>query len=92
MNRFVYCIRQIVVLISQVIQLVEQLSKLQSSRSGQTSNTGTYLKMSSLGFWIISGESLLRALRRIQDGEDPDAVYAEMYANSDIEPVEEIEI
>lgn len=36
----------------------------------------------SLGWWVISGAEFLRALRLVADGEDPDAVYAEFYANS----------
>ena len=35
-----------------------------------------------LGYWAISGEALLDMLRRAHDGEDPDLVYAEEYANS----------
>lgn len=42
--------------------------------------------MADLGWWAISGEHLLSALRRAADGEDPDMLYAELYANSDIEP------
>lgn len=41
--------------------------------------------MSDLGWWTISGETLLDALRAVADGEDPDMVYAELYANSDVE-------
>lgn len=37
-----------------------------------------------LGFWAISGEALLAMLRRAHAGEDPDLVYAEEYANSDV--------
>lgn len=40
-----------------------------------------------LGWWAISGEVLLDGLRRCAAGEDPDLVYAEMYANSDHEDV-----
>ena len=39
--------------------------------------------MSELGWWTISGEDLLDMLRRSHDGEDPDLVYAEAYANSE---------
>lgn len=39
----------------------------------------------SLGWWTISGDDLLEALRRAHVGEDPDLVYAEMYANSEVE-------
>ena len=36
-------------------------------------------------WWSISGDALLDALRRVRDGDDPDLVYAELYANSDHE-------
>ena len=36
----------------------------------------------SLGWWAISGEALIDALRRVAAGEDPDLIYAELYANS----------
>jgi hypothetical protein len=38
-----------------------------------------------LGWWTISGSDLLDMLRRAANGEDPDLVYAEAYANSDHE-------
>lgn len=38
-----------------------------------------------LGWWTISGVDLLDMLRRAHAGEDPDLVYAEAYANSDVE-------
>jgi hypothetical protein len=44
--------------------------------------------MKKLGWWVISGEALLDGLRRCAKGEDPDLVYAELYANSDIERTE----
>lgn len=44
-------------------------------------------RVSGLGWWAISGDALLEALRRAHDGEDPDVVYAELYANSDHENV-----
>lgn len=37
------------------------------------------------GWWAISGEALMTALNRAHSGEDPDMVYMELYANSDIE-------
>jgi len=40
-----------------------------------------------LGWWAIAGSELLAALRRAHSGEDPDLVYAELYANSDQEQV-----
>lgn len=36
----------------------------------------------SLGWWAISGDALMAALRRVAAGEDPDLIYAELYANS----------
>lgn len=44
--------------------------------------------MTDLGWWAISGEDVLDALRRAHDGEDPDLVFAELYANSDHEVIE----
>jgi hypothetical protein len=38
-----------------------------------------------LGWWTISGEDLLDAMRRAAAGEDPDLIYAEFYANSEHE-------
>lgn len=38
--------------------------------------------MSDLGWWVISGATLLEMLRRCAAGEDPNLVYAEEYANS----------
>ena len=38
-----------------------------------------------LGWWTIHGEALLDALHRSHDGDDPDVVYAELYANSEHE-------
>lgn len=38
-----------------------------------------------LGWWCISGEVVLAALRRCAAGENPDIVYAELYAGSDHE-------
>lgn len=39
--------------------------------------------------WVVLSEAaLLDALRRCANTEDPDAVYAELYANSDHEQVE----
>jgi phosphopentomutase len=42
----------------------------------------------SLGWWSISGVALLEALRRVAEGENPDIVYAELYANSDHSHIE----
>jgi hypothetical protein len=46
------------------------------------------MEPTSLGWWTISGEAFLDALRRAHAGEDPDLLYAEHYANSDPETVE----
>lgn len=40
------------------------------------------------GYWAISDEAFMEAMRRASQGEDPDLLYAEFYANSDIEHVE----
>ena len=37
----------------------------------------------SLGWWAISGDALLTALKQANEGADPDILYAELYANSD---------
>lgn len=39
---------------------------------------------SNLGWWTISGEALVDAMRRCAAGEDPDAAYVELYANSEV--------
>jgi hypothetical protein len=44
--------------------------------------------VSGLGWWVIKGEALLDALKRAAEGEDPDVLYAEMYANTSTESVE----
>jgi hypothetical protein len=36
-------------------------------------------------WWMIEGDDLLAMLRRVRDGEDPDIVYAEEYANCEHE-------
>lgn len=36
-------------------------------------------------WWCIYGEELMKLLRRAHDGEDPDMLYAEAYANSKVE-------
>jgi len=41
-----------------------------------------------LGWWVISGEHFMDALRRAANGEDPEILYTELYANSDVEQVE----
>ena len=42
-----------------------------------------------LGWHVISGEDLLAALRRVADGESPDLVYAELWANAEHEDYRE---
>lgn len=37
-----------------------------------------------LGWWVIGGSELLAILRRVAEGELPDLVYAETYANSEV--------
>lgn len=39
-----------------------------------------------MGWWTISGEDFMEAMKRTHAGEDPDLVYAEYYANSEINP------
>lgn len=41
--------------------------------------------MVKLGVWVIHGKTLLESLYRVAEGEDPDVVYAELYANAEIE-------
>lgn len=36
-------------------------------------------------WWTISGDDLLAMLRQVANGDDPDLVYAEHYANSEHE-------
>lgn len=36
-------------------------------------------------WWVINGGAFKEALHRAADGEDPDLLYAEFYANSDTE-------
>lgn len=36
------------------------------------------------GWWTISADDLMSMLRRCADGEDPDLVYAEEYANAEV--------
>jgi hypothetical protein len=35
------------------------------------------------GWWVIAEKDLLAMLRAVQDGEQPDVVLAEAYANAD---------
>lgn len=41
----------------------------------------------SRGWWAISGDALMGMLRRVADGEDPAAVYADEEANCEVEDV-----
>jgi hypothetical protein len=41
-----------------------------------------------LGWWSISGEDFMDAMRRAYLGEEPGALYVEYYVNSDTESVE----
>jgi hypothetical protein len=43
------------------------------------------------GYWVLSGDDLLAMLQRVAAGEDPEMVYVEQYANSDIESFEDDE-
>ena len=43
--------------------------------------------MAEMGWWVISGDRLIKLLRRAHAGESPDLLYAEEYANSETERV-----
>lgn len=36
-------------------------------------------------WWCISAEAIMEMLYKVKDGEDPDVVYLEYYANSEVE-------
>lgn len=38
-------------------------------------------------WWVICGGDLLDLLRRAKAGEDPDGLYAEAYAEAEVDPV-----
>jgi hypothetical protein len=38
--------------------------------------------MSSRGWWVISGDELIAALKRVSEGADPELTYMELYANT----------
>lgn len=40
-------------------------------------------------WWAINGAEFRRALQMVADGEDPDLVYAEFYANTEQDNAEE---
>lgn len=40
-------------------------------------------------YWAINGQVLLDALNRAHDGDDPDIIYLELFANSDTVEIEE---
>lgn len=42
-----------------------------------------------LGWHVIAGDHLLETLHRVAAGEDPDIVYAELWANADHERVDD---
>lgn len=42
-----------------------------------------------LGWWVIAGLDLLGLLRRVEAGESADLVFAEAYANAEIDPPED---
>ena len=44
--------------------------------------------MNDLGWHVISGEELLEALRRCENGEKADLVFAELWANAEHEQAE----
>lgn len=39
--------------------------------------------MSDLGWWAIHSDTIIDGLRRAHAGEDPDLIFAELWANSD---------
>lgn len=41
-----------------------------------------------LGWHVIAGEDLLASLRRCAEDENPDLVYAELWANADHEKID----
>jgi hypothetical protein len=43
-------------------------------------------------WWVISEESIREMLSRSAAGEDPDMIYTEFYANSEVEHPEERDI
>jgi len=56
--------------------------------SGETSSSNE--EIPDLGWHVISGEDLLEMLRRVEDGENPELVYIEEWANAEHErPAEE---
>jgi hypothetical protein len=40
-------------------------------------------------WWTINGWELLLALQRVQNGQEPEMVYMELYANSTADQVQE---
>lgn len=41
--------------------------------------------VSGMGWWTLTGDDFLAAMKRAHAGEDPELVYAEYYANASIE-------
>jgi len=46
------------------------------------------LSVNKMGWWAISGEAILELLKRAHAGEDPDLLYIEAYANSEVEKID----
>lgn len=40
--------------------------------------------MNDLGWWVIHAEEIMEMLNKVAEGDTPDIVFAEMYANSEI--------
>lgn len=45
--------------------------------------------MTGRGWWTISGDALIEMLERAHAGEDPELLYTELYANSEVEDFRE---
>jgi hypothetical protein len=41
-----------------------------------------------MAWWVIEDVQLQEALKRAHAGEDPEVLYVELYANSDVDQVE----
>jgi hypothetical protein len=41
-----------------------------------------------MAWWVIEDAQLQEALKRAHAGEDPEVLYVELYANSDVDQVE----
>jgi len=40
--------------------------------------------MTDRGWWVIHGDELMEAFQKCFEGEDPEFVYIELYANGDV--------